>query len=115
MKRTDKLCVARANKRARKQTQRGSIHTPPTVAPSSESIAAHMRRVQDLTAEVERLERDPQTRTNTKRGQAQRSRLDVAREQLERAERDLQEALDVECYDAATVESAPADCAEVQP
>lgn len=103
MKRTDKLCVARARKQARKQAKRGSIHTPP-IHGGSEGIRAKLRRVDDLREEVEQLERDPHTLSNTKRGEAQRARLKVASGELERAEYDLQESLDAECYDAPTVE-----------
>lgn len=103
MKRTDKLCVARANRQARRQAQRGSIHTLPTVAPSSESIAAHMRRVQDLTEETQALEKHPDILRPGRRADALRARLRTAAQELERAECDLQEALDVECYESPTV------------
>lgn len=104
MKRTDKLCVARANKTQRRQAAQGSAHTPPPLIAPAQSTSEMIRLVDDLRDQHDRLKAARLPRDVRKRA-AHRNRLAKLADELERAEYRLFDALDAEAYDAPTVDS----------
>jgi len=104
MKRTDKVCVSRANKTQRRQAAQGSPHTPPPLIAPAQSTSEMIRLVDDLRDEYDRLKAARLPRDVKKRA-AHKSRLANLSSELERAEYRLFDALDAEAYDAPTVDS----------
>jgi len=104
MKRTDKVCVSRANKAQRQQAAQGSPHTPPPLIAPALSTGEQIRLVDDLRDQHDRLKAQPLPREAKKRA-AHKSRLANLSSELERAEYRLFDALDAEAYDAPTVGS----------